>query len=213
MSHDPCLAHGRLEHLDDDRSLHGTVATDNYVSYPSYPSVRSDGALSPKLGDFFDSGHAEYHDPALHHDLDGAHMVYEPTTTPPQGYFYPHITKQCATLGSLSSFSHVVATGLESYASITNGLNKNAMSIVGAGILPEKISCVYGGCLKMFTRTADLDRHVLNVHNRVGHHCQVLGCGNNKGNGYCRPDKLKEHMWKKHGLVADLSYTKAMPSS
>jgi hypothetical protein len=91
-------------------------------------------------------------------------------------------------------------------------LANNVAIMLESAAPAELISCVYNGCTKTFTRTADLDRHVLNVHNRIGHNCQVPDCSNNKGKGYCRADKLKEHMWKKHKLVADLSYTKAKPS-
>jgi hypothetical protein len=106
--------------------------------------------------------------------------------------------------------------GYDSAAVFVNTFNQetstdNIMSIAETDVSAEAIPCFFDGCATTFTRKADLDRHVLNVHNRIGHHCQVPGCNNNKGKGYCRPDKLKEHMWRKHKQVADLSYTKSVP--
>jgi hypothetical protein len=211
-SDDPYLPHGRLV-LDDDGSSRGAVAAVNYVSYPSYPTGHSDGALSPKLGYSVDSGHPDSPDPNLPCDLTSDHTVYGYTATLFPEYFDNHMNKQDSVLGSPPSFDHDAAQAIGPYTPQGQGLTNGVMSIVGAGEPSEKILCIYGGCTKTFTRTADLDRHALNVHNRVGHHCQVPGCINNKGKGYCRADKLKDHMWKKHGRVADLSYTKAMPFS
>lgn len=213
MSDDPCLPQGRLEPFDDNESSCGAVAAANYASCPSYPVGHSDGARSPKLGDSVDSGHPGFPDLTLPYDLNGDGTVYGNTATLFPEYFFSHMNKQYSVLSSPPSFGHDAAQAIGLYTPRGQGLTSGVMSIVGAGEPSEKILCIYGGCAKTFTRTADLDRHVLNVHNRVGHHCQVPGCSNNKGNGYCRPDKLKEHMWKKHGLVADLSYTKAEPSS
>ena len=208
--HDPNL---RLEPLDEDASFYGTAAAVKCVSYPSYQIGHSDGTISPKLGDAVDSGHPGSPDPTLLYDVNGDHTLYGYTAALFPEYFYTHMNKQSSVLGSSPSINYDTAQAIRSNAPQEHGLTNDVMSIAGAGVPPKKVPCIYGSCTKTFTRAADLDRHVLNVHNRVGHHCQVLGCNNNKGNGYCRPDKLKDHMWKKHGLVADLSYTKAMSSS
>jgi hypothetical protein len=138
-------------------------------------------------------------------DQDSASADLDPATLS-QEYFYSHVIEECDTVGDSPGFDYGGATD------ITQDFNTNVMIMVETDAAAEVVSCIYDGCVKTFTRTADLYRHVLNVHNRIGHHCQVLGCSNNKGKGYCRSDKLKEHMWKKHKLVADLSYTKAKPS-
>jgi hypothetical protein len=207
VSNDPYLLPG------DDVLLYGTVATANCVSYPSNHVEQSDGALSPKLVNPVDSGHHGSPDPAFPYDLNSDHTVYGYTATLFAEYLYSHMNKQYSVLGSPPGIDYDVSQAIELYTPQGQGLTNDVMSIAGTRVPLEKISCIYDGCTTTFTRIADLDRHVLNVHNRVGHHCQVPGCNNNKGNGYCRPDKLKAHMWEKHGLVADLSYTKAVPSS
>jgi hypothetical protein len=71
--------------------------------------------------------------------------------------------------------------------------------------------CRVVGCGRSFTRNGDLVRHDTTVHRRMvqGQHyhlCPVNGCPKAAGRGYSRPDKVTEHLWKKH---ADLGYTKA----
>jgi hypothetical protein len=209
-SHDRC---GRLETLDDNRSLDGAVAAINYAPYSEYSIGRNDGALYPKPGGFFDIGHPGLQDQILPRGLINDPTEYENTASLSPECRCSQMNGQDSILDSLQSFEHDAAQVIGPYNPHGQGLTCDIMSVKGVGLPPERTSCVYDGCLKTFTRTSDLDRHVLNVHNRVGHHCQVPACSNNKGNGYCRPDKLKEHMWKKHRLVADLSYTKAMPLS
>jgi hypothetical protein len=210
---DPSIPHGQLEPFNGNRSSCDAVAAVNYTSYPSYPVGHSDGASSPKLGDSVDSGHPGFPHLALPYNLNGDGTVYENTGILFPEDFFSHLDKQDSVLSSPPGFGHDAAQAIGLYPPHRQGLANDAMSTVGTGEPSEKILCIYGGCTKTFSRTADLDRHVLSVHNRVGHNCQVPDCSNNKGKGYCRPDKLKEHMWKKHGLVADLSYTKAEPSS
>jgi hypothetical protein len=95
-------------------------------------------------------------------------------------FFYSHMNKQYPVLGSPSSISYNALQAIGSNTSEEQGLTNDVISIAGAGVPPEKILCIYDDYTKTFTHTADLDRHVLNVHNRVGHHCQVPGCNNNK---------------------------------
>ncbi|KAI1121792.1 hypothetical protein F5Y10DRAFT_288041 [Nemania abortiva] len=53
-------------------------------------------------------------------------------------------------------------------------------------------------CGKLFVRNQDLNRHVRSIHCGERHDCPVAACPNNRGEGYSRPDKLKQHMDKKH---------------
>jgi len=62
------------------------------------------------------------------------------------------------------------------------------------------ISCISPTCATTFSRIGERDRHFRAVHQRIRHHCGVIGCEDNKGQGYCRSDKLKEHIAKRHGL-------------
>lgn len=54
-----------------------------------------------------------------------------------------------------------------------------------------------GSCNKEFTRSADLERHTLNIHQRLRWYCE-LGCDNNHGSGWCREDKRNEHIRRQH---------------
>lgn len=57
-------------------------------------------------------------------------------------------------------------------------------------------------CPFTFGRKGDLERHFRTVHcGRFSYSCGVGGCENNKGRGYSRRDKLKEHQWRRHGEV------------
>lgn len=69
------------------------------------------------------------------------------------------------------------------------------------------IVCLQPGCLLTFARDSDRTRHETTIHgiNRGLHLCPIPGCPRSQGRSYSRPDKVKEHLWKKH---ADLGYTK-----
>ncbi|KAE9367877.1 hypothetical protein N431DRAFT_561734 [Stipitochalara longipes BDJ] len=56
-------------------------------------------------------------------------------------------------------------------------------------------------CPLTFTRQSDLDRHYTSVHLGIKHHCFYPGCSNNRGNGYCRLEKLRTHQREKHGFA------------
>lgn len=70
-----------------------------------------------------------------------------------------------------------------------------------------RIPCTHLTCTKTFKRDADRIRHESSLHTaNLGFHlCPVVGCVKSQGAGYCRADKVTEHLWKKH---ADLGYTK-----
>jgi Zinc finger, C2H2 type len=53
-------------------------------------------------------------------------------------------------------------------------------------------------CDITFSRPSDLDRHMDAIHHRRRPQCSVPGCTNNKGEGFSRPDKFREHMRKQH---------------
>jgi hypothetical protein len=55
-------------------------------------------------------------------------------------------------------------------------------------------------CPQTFTRPSDLTRHYTSVHLGIKHHCFYPGCDNNRGNGYCRAEKLRTHQRERHGI-------------
>jgi hypothetical protein len=67
--------------------------------------------------------------------------------------------------------------------------------------------CTAPWCLITFKRKHERDRHAASVHgiNHRVYLCHVNGCPKNRGTPFSRPDKLTEHMWKKHG---NLGYRK-----
>jgi hypothetical protein len=73
---------------------------------------------------------------------------------------------------------------------------------------PAVILCNYPTCVQTFKRDADRSRHEQSVHfkNPGLHLCPIAGCPKSYGKGYSRPDKVTEHLWKKH---ANLGFTKA----
>ncbi|PQE27867.1 C2H2 transcription factor protein [Rutstroemia sp. NJR-2017a BBW] len=70
-----------------------------------------------------------------------------------------------------------------------------------------RVQCTHLGCTKTFTRDNDRLRHEGSAHrNNHGQYlCPIVGCRKSRGQGYSRPDKVTEHLWKMH---ADLGYTK-----
>jgi hypothetical protein len=60
--------------------------------------------------------------------------------------------------------------------------------------------CLWNGCHKEFKRPSDLDRHVQSIHFSVHSNCRVIGCSNNRGHGFSRPDKLRDHEKKAHSM-------------
>ena len=73
---------------------------------------------------------------------------------------------------------------------------------------PAGILCNYPTCVQTFKRDADRSRHEQSVHfkNPGLHLCPIAGCPKSYAKGYSRPDKVTEHLWKKH---ANLGFTKA----
>ncbi|PMD58879.1 uncharacterized protein K444DRAFT_417692 [Hyaloscypha bicolor E] len=69
--------------------------------------------------------------------------------------------------------------------------------------------CTHLGCFAFFKRDSDRIRHNTSVHgvNQGRHFCPIAGCAKSQGMGigYCRWDKVKEHLWKKH---ANLGHVK-----
>lgn len=77
-------------------------------------------------------------------------------------------------------------------------------SLQPAGTIP----CRYPTCYKIFKRDSDQSRHEQSLHFKHSglHLCPIAGCRKSYGKGYSRPDKVTEHLWKKH---ANLAFTKA----
>jgi len=68
---------------------------------------------------------------------------------------------------------------------------------------PQRTPCPWITCSETFVRATDVNRHIEAVHLGIKHHCIWIGCSNNRGNGYCRLEKLKSHQRQKHGFVWD----------
>lgn len=64
---------------------------------------------------------------------------------------------------------------------------------------PKNLHCP--NCDRSFARAPDLQRHIDGIHLRIRHHCRVIGCGDNLGKGYCRMEKLRNHMMSSHDRV------------
>ena len=73
---------------------------------------------------------------------------------------------------------------------------------------PALIPCNYPNCNKLFKRDSDRSRHECSIHFKTPglHLCPIFGCEKSYGEGYSRPDKVTEHLWKKH---TNLGFTKA----
>jgi hypothetical protein len=73
---------------------------------------------------------------------------------------------------------------------------------------PAVILCNYPTCAQTFKRDSDRSRLEQSVHFKSPglHLCPIAGCPKSYGKGYSRPDKVTEHLWRKH---ANLGFTKA----
>ncbi|KAE9370826.1 hypothetical protein N431DRAFT_559898 [Stipitochalara longipes BDJ] len=56
--------------------------------------------------------------------------------------------------------------------------------------------CAY--CSITLSRPSDLDRHMNTIHRHRRPRCSVPGCTNNRGKGFSRFDKYREHMRTQH---------------
>lgn len=63
--------------------------------------------------------------------------------------------------------------------------------------------CLWDGCHKEFKRASDLDRHVQSIHLGIHSNCRIIGCSNNRGRGFSRADKLRDHEKKLHSMPWD----------
>lgn len=71
--------------------------------------------------------------------------------------------------------------------------------------------CPQKECPFAVGRKSEVERHYRNAHcGRYSYTCDVYGCENNKGRGYSRIDKLREHQWKRH---ANLGFRKGSATS
>jgi hypothetical protein len=89
----------------------------------------------------------------------------------------------------MSSFKRVIVVEVE-------------MNIIQSKtIVSRKKRVCCSQCSESFTRIADLERHYQNIHLRIRHHCFWPGCGNNRGKGYIRMEKLRRHQQEMHGFA------------
>jgi hypothetical protein len=65
----------------------------------------------------------------------------------------------------------------------------------------RRFPCTQAPCVETFARDADRVRHEKSTHfpQYGAHLCPVAGCPKSYGAGYSRPDKVTEHLRKKHG--------------
>jgi hypothetical protein len=90
----------------------------------------------------------------------------------------------------------------DSYYSQSSLPDSNAYPVSHTSVSDETQSHSCLGCDLSFARASDLQRHFNNIHLQIRHHCVVLGCGNNRGKGYCRGDKLRCHLRQRHKYFA-----------
>jgi len=62
-------------------------------------------------------------------------------------------------------------------------------------------------CMRSFKRDSDRIRHENATHLGQVYLCPVAGCVKSQGQGYSRPDKVTEHLWKKHGNLGFVKRT------
>ncbi|PMD18657.1 hypothetical protein NA56DRAFT_242173 [Hyaloscypha hepaticicola] len=101
------------------------------------------------------------------------------------------------------------SSGLANAAAPYNGQASNPPYAANAvPQWPDVFLCHYPTCRQTFKRDTDRSRHEQSVHfNNPGLHlCPIAGCPKSYGKGYSRPDKVTEHLWRKH---ANLGFTKA----
>ena len=66
----------------------------------------------------------------------------------------------------------------------------------------RRFPCTQARCVETFARDADRVRHEKSTHfaQYGAHRCPIAGCRKSYGAGYSRPDKVKEHLRKTHGV-------------
>jgi hypothetical protein len=111
-----------------------------------------------------------------------------------------------AGLEPLASFNNdpnnFAPTGLPTFPACTSDMN-NFVGFTNApfaNVAPPRNYCEWSLCMESFTRVSDLERHIQSVHLGIKWHCDWFDCGNNRGNGYCRLEKLRRHQKEKHGF-------------
>jgi len=95
---------------------------------------------------------------------------------------------------------------------LTERVNSNYSMVMGYPTAPannfhlHRAQCSWPNCTESFARTTDVGRHIQSVHYGIKHHCYWIEangapCSNNRGNGYCRLEKLRSHQRQKHGFT------------
>jgi hypothetical protein len=94
------------------------------------------------------------------------------------------------------------STATASMASTTHSAHPTLLQNSANG----RFLCGQPGCNASFKRLADRARHIRHRHNRTPYFCPIPGCAKSHGNGFSRPDKVTEHLWRVH---ANLGFTKS----
>ena len=80
----------------------------------------------------------------------------------------------------------------------------------GFGVIPtttetimngNRFMCSHPGCNKTFSRIGDRRRHLEKQHGPPQHSCSSRNCNKKGLNGFRRPDKLRDHQRKVHGMA------------
>ena len=148
---------------------------------------------------------------------------------PFQQQFLPSRIDQSFTQGDYQLYEHdqassnigsLVQQGVPAFND-NSSQNTNQHSVIGQTAVPiqppfvpnapqSAKPCGYPGCTRTFTREFERTRHrQIHAINPRLFHCPIDGCPKHVSRagskGYKRPDKVTEHLWKKH---ADLGYVK-----
>jgi hypothetical protein len=104
------------------------------------------------------------------------------------------------------------STGNSATASLSTSISAPMLTPLASAAVRRvrpapRVRCTHLGCTQTFKRDADRVRHENTKHrNNHGQHlCPIVGCPKSHGRGFCRPDKVTEHLWRVH---SDLGYTK-----
>jgi hypothetical protein len=127
---------------------------------------------------------------------------------------FPNIDDQFANVGNAFVFPPGNLLGDEpTFASLSASHASHAAAPIASAAPPttaptlprqpaqHRFPCTQAPCVKSFVRDADRRRHEKSTHfaQYGAHCCPVAGCPKSYGAGFCRPDKVKEHLRNQHG--------------
>jgi hypothetical protein len=161
-------------------------------------------------------------------DVDSAASTHWPSpssTSSVTGNWEPDVTPTSLDINDVwdCGFSNSVSEGTWAEGDRSSDSTQSCWQLSHAPLVPETVSATLnvkpptqaqpptrflcGHCIKSFKRDSDRFRHERSIHSSTYGRfvCPITGCPSSQGAGYCRADKVKEHLWKKH---RDLGYVK-----